>query len=105
MNGGALASLPAPVADLAAEIDPQAMLDFLEFGYVTEARTIFKEARKVPPATIVEWKAGRREERCYWRLPEASDFVSPGSATALRKVNTPVPSVRLALARALKMGR
>src|SRR5262249_6950202 len=37
-------------ADLAGEIDPAAMLEFLEFGYVTDARTVFKEARKVPPA-------------------------------------------------------
>ena len=59
-------------ADLAGEIDPQAVLEFLEFGFVTEARTIFKEARKVAPATIVEWKAGRLEERCYWKLPEAN---------------------------------
>jgi len=64
-------------AGLAGTIDPQAILEFLEFGHVTEARTIFQEARKVAPATIVEWRAGRLEERSYWNLPE------PGSSARI----------------------
>ena len=57
-------------AGAAKEIDPLAVLEFLEFGHVTEARTIFREAKKVAPATILEWKAGAIKERSYWRLPE-----------------------------------
>jgi asparagine synthase (glutamine-hydrolysing) len=72
-------------ADLAGEIDPQAVLEFLEFGYVTEARTIFQNASKVPPATIVEWKAGRLEERCYWKLREANGASRIGFAEAVEE--------------------
>jgi len=51
-------------------IDPQAVLEFLEFGYVTEQRAIFEGIEKLHPATIVEWCDGRLERRQYWSLPE-----------------------------------
>jgi asparagine synthase (glutamine-hydrolysing) len=55
--------------DFAREIDPDAVLEFLEFGWVSEDRSIFRNVRKVAPATIVEWHDGRLTERCYWTLP------------------------------------
>jgi asparagine synthase (glutamine-hydrolysing) len=51
------------------EIDPAAVLEFLEFGYVTDDRTIFLGASKVAAATILEWKEGHIEQRCYWTPP------------------------------------
>jgi asparagine synthase (glutamine-hydrolysing) len=60
------------VADFAGEIDPDAVLEFLEFGWVSEDRSIFRNVRKLPPATIVEWQDGRISERRYWNLPADS---------------------------------
>ncbi|HEY7304978.1 MAG TPA: asparagine synthase (glutamine-hydrolyzing) [Bryobacteraceae bacterium] len=57
-------------AGLTQEIDPDAVLEFLEFGYVTDQRCIYRELRKVPPATIVEWRDGRISQRVYWSVPE-----------------------------------
>jgi len=57
-------------ADLAGDIDPAAILEFLEFDWVTEDRTIFQGVHKVPAATIIEWKDGSLTERSYWTLPE-----------------------------------
>ena len=54
-------------------IDPQAVLEFLEFGYVTEARAIFQGIEKLAPATIAEWCDGRMERRQYWSLPETGE--------------------------------
>jgi len=51
-------------------IDPQAVLEFLEFGYVTEKRAIFEGIEKLAPATIAEWCDGRLVRRQYWSLPE-----------------------------------
>jgi asparagine synthase (glutamine-hydrolysing) len=51
-------------------IDPQAVLEFLEFGYVSEQRAIFEGIEKLAPATIAEWCDGRLERRKYWSLPE-----------------------------------
>lgn len=52
-----------------SEIDEQAVAEYLEFGYVTDDRSIYKEVRKVPAATILEWSGRRLTEREYWRPP------------------------------------
>jgi asparagine synthase (glutamine-hydrolysing) len=53
----------------AHDLDPSAVLDFLEFGYVTEKRAIYRGLTKLPPATILTWQDGRIEQRQYWTLP------------------------------------
>lgn len=57
-------------AGLAGDVSPEAVLDVLEFDWVTEQRTIFEHARKVPAGTIIEWRDGEISERSYWSLPE-----------------------------------
>src|SRR3954447_17691463 len=57
-------------ANLAGETDPAAVLEFLEFDWVTENRSIFEGIHKVPAATIVEWANGSMSQRCYWTLPK-----------------------------------
>lgn len=67
---GFASTVPAlRAAGLAQEIDEDAVLEFLEFGYVTDQRCIYRELKKVPPATIVEWQDGQVSERVYWSLP------------------------------------
>lgn len=61
-------------AGLADEIDPQAVLEYLEFGcVVTEERTIFRGVSKLPPATILEWQDGKISRRPYWFLPQPDE--------------------------------
>lgn len=57
----------------ADEIDAEAVAEFLEFGFVTDDRSIYRGVMKVPAASIVEWSAGRLQTRCYWDVP------SPGT--------------------------
>ena len=57
------------VADFAGDIDPDAVLEFLEFAWVSEDRCIFRNVKKLAPATILEWQNGRISERRYWSLP------------------------------------
>ena len=54
-----------------ADLDPLAVAEFLEYGYVTDERVIYAGARKVPAATIVEFSDGKLRERCYWTPPDA----------------------------------
>lgn len=61
-------------AGLASEIDPTAMAEYLEFGYVTDDRSIYQGVLKVPAATILEWDDGRVSQRSYWRPPTETDF-------------------------------
>ena len=60
-------------AGFAGSIDPRSALEFLDLGFVTEARSIFAGTRKLPPATLLEWCDGRISERTYWTLPEADE--------------------------------
>jgi asparagine synthase (glutamine-hydrolysing) len=84
MPGGALAFASdvraLRAAGLPGEIDGQAIADYLEYGYVTDERTIYRGASKVPAATIVEWSAdaGRLESREYWSPPRAR---APGAVS------------------------
>jgi asparagine synthase (glutamine-hydrolysing) len=54
---------------LPGEIDEQALLEYLEFGFVTDERAIYQGAAKVPAATILEWAQGKIETRTYWSPP------------------------------------
>jgi asparagine synthase (glutamine-hydrolysing) len=52
------------------EMDPQAVLEYLEFGFVTGVHSIYSDVSKVPPATILEWGAESGiATRSYWDLP------------------------------------
>ena len=53
-------------------LDPQAVADFLEWGFVPEQRAIVSGIQKLPPATIARWKDGALTTRTYWRQPPAS---------------------------------
>ena len=51
------------------QLDKLALAEYLEFGYVTDQRSIYRGARKVAAATIVEWSGGRLQTREYWCPP------------------------------------
>ena len=53
----------------ADEIDDLAIADYLEFGYVTDDRSIYRGVSKVAAGTVVEWSNGRIQTREYWRPP------------------------------------
>jgi len=57
-------------AGLADEINPNAMLEFFEFGWVSDAHSIYRDIHKLPPATILEFQNGKVSQRTYWNLPE-----------------------------------
>jgi asparagine synthase (glutamine-hydrolysing) len=60
-------------AGFTGSVDPQSALEFLDLGFVTDARSIFEGTCKLPPATMLEWRDGKTTERVYWTLPEADE--------------------------------
>jgi asparagine synthase (glutamine-hydrolysing) len=58
----------------ASQIDPTAMAEYLEYGYVSEDCCIYQGLSKVPAATILEWCDGRISTRSYWQPPTTTDF-------------------------------
>ena len=68
------------------EIDDYAVTEFLEFGFVTDARTIYKGAFKVPAASIVEFDGGEPRTRSYWSPPTVSpDSKAPSFEEAIEE--------------------
>jgi len=51
-------------------VDPQAVLEFLHYGFVSEDRSIRQGIRKVHPGTVVEWRNGSDYSRRYWSMPD-----------------------------------
>ena len=59
-------------ARMAGDVDDKAVMEYLEFGYVTDDRSIYEGIAKVPAATIVEWRDGTISSRVYW-APSCAD--------------------------------
>lgn len=53
---------------LARDIDPLAVEEYFALGYVAEPRTIFRQARKLPPAHMLSVRRGQplAEPKAYW---------------------------------------
>jgi asparagine synthase (glutamine-hydrolysing) len=53
---------------LARDIDPLAVEEYFALGYVAEPRTIFRQARKLPPAHLLSVRRGQPvgESKAYW---------------------------------------
>ena len=57
------------VAGLAEGIDPLAVSEYLEFGYVTDKRSIYENVTKVAAAHLVQWSKGSVSDTEYWVPP------------------------------------
>jgi len=63
-------------AGLVDTIDPQAILEFLEFGHTAQDRCIWENAGKLPPGTLLRWRDGKTVgPQSYWTLPEPDDSI------------------------------
>src|SRR5690606_31243688 len=51
-----------------AELDPDALHEYLTLRIVTAPRSMFKRIRKLPPGCFLVFEAGRVEVAPYWRL-------------------------------------
>lgn len=65
----ALLELPG----VAREPDPDTVADYLHLGYVAAPRSMFRDIRKLPPATLLAVENGEVREWRYWRLPSRID--------------------------------
>lgn len=61
-----------------AEIDPQALFDYLYFHVIPSPRTVFRGVYRLPPATLGRFEGGELDARRYWQPcfdePTACDF-------------------------------
>lgn len=50
------------------EVDPAGMESLFSFGFVTGDQTLFREIRRIPPASILRFSRGRISRENYWQL-------------------------------------
>jgi len=68
----------------AGEIDDLAVAEYLEWGYVTDQRSIYRHVHKVAAASVVEWSGGKLQTRIYWQPPTPNGN-QPSFAEALEE--------------------
>lgn len=64
-------------------LDPQALEDYMAFGYVPDPKSIYQGIRKLPPGHWLTWRAGESPPtpRKYWDVPfRQADATSLGDA-------------------------
>ena len=54
-------------------IDDRAIAEYLEFGFITDDRSIYEGVLKVPAASIIEWSNGSLKTRKYWSTPSVME--------------------------------
>ncbi|MCU1292463.1 MAG: asparagine synthase (glutamine-hydrolyzing) [Bryobacterales bacterium] len=87
------------------QMDPDAVLEFLEFGYITDERSIYRDVKKLPPATILEWRDGHASQRCYWSPPPVDESSKISFNEAVEETERLiVESVRLRLCSDVPIG-
>jgi asparagine synthase (glutamine-hydrolysing) len=100
-RGGAISfasELWALLADdeISREVDPEALDRFFTYTYVPSPFSAFRDVRKLPPASMLRWRAGRSRIDRYWRLDygptldvgseaEAGEAVREAVRTAVRR--------------------
>jgi asparagine synthase (glutamine-hydrolysing) len=52
--------------EVSRELDLEALDEYLTYEYVIAPRTIFRDIRKLPPAHLLRYQAGRVEVERYW---------------------------------------
>lgn len=63
------------------DVDPVGVQEFLFTGILYEGRTLHREVRKLPAATIVSWDAALvRRERKYWNIADVPYSTLDGAA-------------------------
>ncbi len=58
------------MAGFPLELNTEGLLEYLEFGFITDERSIYSGVKKVTAGTIVEWHNGELSERIYWQPPK-----------------------------------
>lgn len=66
--GSEIKAILAAAPELAS-VDPEAILEYLYFGYIPDPQTVFRGILKLPPGHLLEFENGQYRARCYWDLP------------------------------------
>ncbi|TWT51909.1 asparagine synthase (glutamine-hydrolyzing) [Allorhodopirellula solitaria] len=60
--------------DVPRQVRPQAIDEYLMYGYIPHPGTIYQQIHKLPPAHIAVFEEGRLSTRCYWQVPATPEM-------------------------------
>ncbi|MGO9405236.1 MAG: asparagine synthase (glutamine-hydrolyzing) [Terriglobales bacterium] len=78
-------SILAVVPEL-AEVNSQALLEYLYYGYVPDPITAFTGIHKLPPGHLLEFQDGKVSIRQYWDIPEYNTHAPKSEAECLEEL-------------------
>jgi asparagine synthase (glutamine-hydrolysing) len=64
-----------------AEVNPEGVLQFFYFGYISDPHSVFQQIAKLPSGHLAEYRNGEIKVRQYWDLPAYGTY-DPGSDDA-----------------------
>jgi asparagine synthase (glutamine-hydrolysing) len=67
------------------DLDDQAMIQFLEFGFIPDGHSIFRGAHKLPAGHLLEWRNGASRLRAYWSVPAVDEDSKIGFEEAVEE--------------------
>jgi asparagine synthase (glutamine-hydrolysing) len=83
--GSEIKSILAVAPEL-AEVNSQALLEYLYYGYVPEPITAFKGIHKLPSGHLLEFENGEIRVRQYWDLPQYSTHAPKSEEECLEEL-------------------
>jgi asparagine synthase (glutamine-hydrolysing) len=90
---------------LKREIDPHAVEEYFALGYVAEPRTIFRQARKLPPAHTLMLRRGQPlQQREYWDVRFTLDNRIDETSACEQLIEKLRESVRLRMVAEVPLG-
>ncbi len=69
-----------------AEVNSQALLEYLYYGYVPEPLTVFTGIHKLPSGHLLEFENGQIKVREYWDLPEYNTYAPKSEEECLEEM-------------------
>ena len=76
--GSEIKSILEAAPELARDVNSEALLQYMHFGYVPDPLTAFSAIQKLPPGCFLEFEKGAVRVQKYWDLPRYATH-TPGS--------------------------
>jgi asparagine synthase (glutamine-hydrolysing) len=84
--GSEIKAILAVAPDL-AEVNAQALLEYLYFGYVPDPITAFTRIHKLPPGHLLQFEDGAISVRQYWDLPAYDTYFPKSEEECLEELD------------------
>ena len=75
------------VAPQLAQVNSRALLEYLDFGYISIPLTAFRGIAKLPPGHLMEFANGKSSVRQYWDVPTYDTYFPKNEEECLEELD------------------